>query len=160
MSNASLFTRRDPFAEFDSLVRSAFTPTAGATQRLAFTPAAETVRDGDDVVVRLELPGIDVAADVEVEVVSGRLVVKGERRDTRPHDDDASAGGRRISEIRYGSFERSFGLPGHVSAEDVSASYDAGVLSVRVARVHAGTQPTRIEVVRGDQAVEPAGDDA
>jgi HSP20 family protein len=100
------------------------------------------VRDGDDAVVRLELPGVDVASDVEVEVVSGRLVVRGERRDVSEQD----AEGRHLREIRYGSFERSFGLPAHITADAVSATYDAGVLSVRVAGVYAGTEPTRIEV--------------
>lgn len=147
MSNVSVFTRRDPFAEFDSLVRSAFSP-AGGTSRLDFTPAVETVRDGDDVVVRLELPGIDVSNDVSVEVTNGRLVVKGERRDER-REESGETPTRRISEIRYGSFERSFGLPGHVTAEAVSASYDAGILSVRVAGVYAGTEPTRIEITQG-----------
>ena len=33
-----------------------------------FSPAAEVVKDGDDAVVRLELPGVDVAKDVNVEV--------------------------------------------------------------------------------------------
>ena len=148
MSNVSLFTRRDPFAEFDSLVRTAFAPAAGTSQRLDFTPAVETVRDGDDVVVRLELPGVDVSNDVSVEVVNGRLVVKGERRDERPAEsqDESGQTARRISEIRYGSFERTFGLPGHVTADAVSAGYDAGILSVRVAGVYAGTEPTRIEI--------------
>lgn len=150
MSNVSVFTRRDPFAEFDSLVRSAFSPS-GSTSRLDFTPAVETVRDGDDVVVRLELPGIDVSNDVTVEVTNGRLVVKGERRDERTENTDASGeqSARRISEIRYGSFERSFGLPGHVTADAISASYDAGILAVRVAGVYAGTEPTRIEISQG-----------
>lgn len=149
MSNASVFTRRDPFAEFDSLVRSAFTP-GGSTSRLDFTPAVETVRDGDDVVVRLELPGVDVSNDVTVEVTNGRLVVKGERRDQRTDKSESSEQAtRRISEIRYGAFERSFGLPGHVTADAVSASYDAGILAVRVAGVYAGTEPTRIEIAQG-----------
>ncbi len=150
-NNLSLFTRRDPFAEFDSLVRTAFGPAGSSTatpvsRRLDFTPAVETVRDGDDVVVRVELPGVDVSNDVGVEVVENRLVIKGERRDTR--QDEAAEDGRtrRISEIRYGSFERTFGLPGHVAADAVSASYDAGILTVRVAGVHAGSEPTRIAI--------------
>ena len=141
MSTLSLRTRRDPFFnEFDALVRSTLNPG----QNLAFTPAVETVRDGDDVIVRLELPGVDVSEDVSVEVVSGRLVVKGERRDER--SEDAESGQRRIREIRYGSFERTFSLPSHVTAEAVSASYDAGILNVRVAGVYAGTEPTRISI--------------
>ena len=158
MTKLTTYTRRDPFtsdpwSQFDSLVRTAFGPAGTSTstaRRLDFTPAAETVRDGDDVVVRLELPGVDVASDVTVEVVANRLVVKGERRDERTvSEGESGEDARRISEIRYGSFERSFGLPSHVGADAVSASYDAGVLSVRVAGVYAGTEPTRIEISQG-----------
>lgn len=141
-----LFSGRDPFAEFDSIVRSAFSAPA---QRLDFTPAAETVRDGDDVIVRLELPGLDVSNDVSVEVVESKLVVKGERRDTRPEPGEGENATRRLSEIRYGSFERTFGLPGHIGPDAISASYDAGILTVRVAGVYAGTEPTRIEISQG-----------
>jgi HSP20 family molecular chaperone IbpA len=53
--------------------------------------------------------------------------------------------------VRYGSFYRGFGLPKHVTAEQLSARYDAGVLTVRVAGAYAGTTPTRIPVT----ATEP-----
>ncbi|HET7684407.1 MAG TPA: Hsp20/alpha crystallin family protein [Marmoricola sp.] len=152
MSSLSVYTRRDPFREFDALIRNAFGPLESRPANgIAFTPAAETVRDGDDAVVRLELPGVDVANDIDVEVTPGRLVVRGERRDERSEASE----GRHLREIRYGRFERSFGLPGHVTADAVTASYDAGVLSVRIAGVYAGTQPTRIAVT-GPVAVEPA----
>jgi HSP20 family protein len=147
MSTLSLWTRRDQFAEFDALVRSAFGPVATRrTLRPAgFVPAAEVTRDGDDAVVRVELPGLDVTNDVTVEVDRGRLVVRGERRDERTQEQD----GRSLREVRYGSFRRSFGLPAHVTAEAVSASYDAGVLTVRVAGAYAGTEPRRIAVTAG-----------
>jgi HSP20 family molecular chaperone IbpA len=93
-------------------------------------------------VVRVELPGIDVDKDVAVEVDRGRLVVRGERRDERSEERD----GRTLREVRYGSFRRSFALPAHVTADAVTASYDAGVLSVRVAGAHAGAEPRRITV--------------
>jgi HSP20 family molecular chaperone IbpA len=138
MSALTLWTRRDPFAEFDALVKAAFGPTRSTVR--GFTPAAEVSRDGDDAVVRLELPGLDVDKDVTVEVEQGRLVVRGERRDQR---EDDKTGWR---EVRYGSFRRSFALPAQVTADAVSASYDAGVLSVRVAGAYAGTEPQRIAV--------------
>ena len=71
MSNLTLWRSRDPFAEFDSIVRRTFGPVS-----TTFVPAAEIERDGDDAVVRLELPGLDVAKDVTVEVDRGRLVVR------------------------------------------------------------------------------------
>jgi HSP20 family protein len=48
--------------------------------------------------------------------------------------------------VRYGSFRRSFQLPAHITGEAVSASYDAGVLTVRVTDAHAGTQAQRVEI--------------
>ena len=135
MSNLTLWTRRDPFAEFDSLVRRAFGPVAGAPVRPGFVPAADVTRDGDDAVVSVELPGVDAAEDVTVEVDGDLLVVRGERRDQRD--------GRTVREVRYGSFRRSFTLPAHVSSDAVSASYDAGVLHVRVSGAYAAVGGTR-----------------
>ena len=107
-----------------------------------FNPAAEVVRDGDDAVIRVELPGVDVEKDVNVEVERGQLVIHGERRDERAEE----AEGRTLREVRYGSFRRSFQLPAHVTSESVSASYDAGVLTVRVAGAHKGADAQRIAI--------------
>ncbi|EXG81489.1 Hsp20/alpha crystallin family protein [Cryptosporangium arvum] len=146
----TLWTRRDPFAEFDALVRRSFGPVATrpAETRRNFTPAAEVTRDGDDAVVRLEVPGVDVENDVTVEVDAGQLVVRGERRGE--HD------GRSFSEVRYGSFRRTFRLPEHVGADAVTASYDQGVLSVRVAGAH--TAPAQPETRRIAITTAPAAE--
>lgn len=138
MRSVSLWGRRDPFADIDevfgAMIDRAFgSPVRVASKPAGFLPAADVERDGDDAVVRLELPGLDPERDVTVEVKNRRLVVKGERRSERSDDRE----GRLLREVRYGSFERSFGLPAHVSADDVTASYDAGVLTVRVAGVNA-----------------------
>jgi HSP20 family molecular chaperone IbpA len=147
MSNLSLWTRRDPFAEFDAIVRHAFGPAVRSNGKgLGFVPAAEIARDGDDAVVDVELPGVDVGKDVVVELDRGRLVVKGERRDERSEERD----GRTLREVRYGSFSRSFGVPAHVKAEDISAEYDAGILSIRIAGAYKGADAKRIEITAGE----------
>ena len=153
-----LMTRRDPFAEFDAVIRRAF-PTRPGFAGTGFTPAAEVVRDGDDAVVRLELPGLDLDKDVTVELDRGQLVVRGERRDTREEQGTANGGARYLREMRYGSFRRSFSLPEHVTAEAISAGYDAGVLSVRVAGAYAGTTPRKIVVTAGTPAPAATGAD-
>jgi HSP20 family protein len=155
MSNLTLWSA--PFADFDSIVRRAFGPGNFGSVRPAFgfTPAAEVTREGSDAVVRLELPGVDASKDVVVEVVDGRLVVKGERRDERA----SSEHGRTIREVRYGSFRRAFALPAHVTGDAVTATYDVGVLTIRVAGAHAGVTGRRIAVTTGEptaDAVEPA----
>ena len=144
MSNLTLWSR--PAWDVDRWMRDFFGPAA-ATDWIkpvagGFSPAAEIVKDGEDAVVRLELPGVDVEKDVNVEVDHGRLVIHGERRDEHAEEKD----GRMLREVRYGSFRRSFQLPAHVTGEAVSASYDAGVLTVRVAGAYAGTQAQRIEI--------------
>ncbi|GAA2879422.1 Hsp20/alpha crystallin family protein [Pseudonocardia halophobica] len=133
---STLIPRRDPFfADFDALVRRAFgpSPVRFARPESGFTPAADVTRDGADALVSLEVPGLDPATDVHVDVEEGRLVVHGERRDERNEESE----GRRVREVRYGSFRRSFALPQHVTADAVSASYEAGVLKVRVAGAYA-----------------------
>ena len=148
--NATASRRRDPlFAEFDNLVRAAFGPatSTGAARQAGFSPAAEAHRDGDDAVIRLELPGVSTD-DVNVEVKGRHLVVSGSRRDVREEQDEQSTG-RRFSEFRYGSFTRAFRLAPSVTAEAVSASYDAGVLTVRVAGAYAETEGQRIEISTG-----------
>ncbi len=73
MSNMTLWAR--PAWEIDRWVKEGVLD--------GFTPAAEIAKDGEDAVVRLELPGVDVAKDVNVELDRGRLVIHGERRDER-----------------------------------------------------------------------------
>ncbi|MCV7028169.1 Hsp20/alpha crystallin family protein [Mycobacterium sherrisii] len=146
MSNLALWSR--PAWDTDRWLRDFFGPAAVADwfqpTASGFSPAAEVVKDGDDAVVRLELPGVDVEKDVNVELDRGRLVIHGEHRDEFADDKD----GRTVREIRYGSFRRSFQLPAHVTREAITASYDAGVLTVRVAGAYAGTQAQRIAITK------------
>jgi len=146
---------RDPFREFDALVRRSFGPATftAPAEPTGFVPAAETHRDGDDAVIRLELPGVEVANDVSVEVTGRRLVVSGERR-------SSTEDGRGLREIRYGTFRRTFRLGGHVTADDVTASYDAGVLSVRVRGAYAEHAGQRIAISTSEPVAAAATESA
>jgi HSP20 family protein len=146
MSNLTLWSR--PAWDTDRWLREFFGPAAVSDWFKpvtgGFSPAAEIVKDGEDAVVRLELPGVDVDKDVKVELDHGRLVIHGERRDEHAEEKD----GRMLREVRYGSFRRSFQLPAHITGEALSASYHAGVLTVRVAGAYAGTQAQRIAITK------------
>ena len=134
--------RPSPFVELDNWLREVFADD----ERLGadFSPAAEVARDGEDAVVRVEVPGVDVEKDVKVEVHDGQLVIHGERRDEHTEDKD----GRTLRELRYGSFRRTFTLPTHVTSDAITASYDAGVLTVQVAGAYAGTTPKQIPITQ------------
>lgn len=149
MSNFALWSR--PTWDTERWLRDFFGPAAAADWNTpatsGFRPAAEIVKDGDDAVVRVELPGVDVDQDVKVEVDRGRLVIHGEHRDEHAEEKE----GRTLREIRYGSFRRSFQLPAHVTGDAITASYDAGVLTVRVTgawKDPAGSQAQRIEITK------------
>lgn len=133
MSNMTVWAR--PSWTTDRWAREFFGPAAASDWLkplpAGFHPAAEVISDGDDAVIRVELPGVDVEKDVKVDVEDGRLVIHGERRDEYATE-GATAEGRILREVRYGSFRRSFTLPEHSTGDDVTASYTSGVLTVRV----------------------------
>jgi HSP20 family protein len=86
----------------------------------------EELRD-DAYVVRAEVPGIDPDEDAQVWIADGMLHIEIEREcETR------STNGDFRSEFRYGSFHRSIALPEEVKPDDVRATYEAGVLEVRL----------------------------
>jgi HSP20 family protein len=88
----------------------------------------EEFRDGDTLVVRAEMPGIDPDKDVEITVADRMLHLRAERRSETKTEDKK---GYR-SEFRYGSFSRSVRLPAGAGEDDVKASYNDGILEVRI----------------------------
>ncbi|HEU4491248.1 MAG TPA: Hsp20/alpha crystallin family protein [Jiangellales bacterium] len=134
---------------FDQLVRRTFgtRPGAVASPATGFVPAVDITRDGADVVIRLELPGVDVENDVDIEVADGRLTVTGRRSDThvmRSEDDERQV---LVREQRYGAFRRDFALPEGVDADAVDAGYDRGILELRVhGVVPQPSKPRKVEI--------------
>ncbi|MBS2531732.1 Hsp20/alpha crystallin family protein [Catenulispora sp. NF23] len=84
----------------------------------------ETHYETDAYVVRGEMPGLDSAKDFEVVVTDGMLTMHAERNEQQQD--------RQHSEFRYGAYNRSVRLPDSAKAEKVTATYDDGILTVRV----------------------------
>jgi HSP20 family protein len=125
--------------DFDALVRRSY----GQARPTGFRPAADVTRDGNDVVVTLALPGVDVVKDVDIEVTEGKLTISG--RGTEQTETDKA--GVLFREIRSGEFHREFSLPRGVTADRVAADYDKGLLKVRVREVIAQpTEPAKIKI--------------
>lgn len=127
--------------EFDALVRGAF----AAQSTRGFAPA-ELRLEGDDAVVALDLPGMSTD-HINVRIEEGVLIVSGERPALAPEH-------ARVvhSELRTGSFTRTFRLPRHVDPAAVSANFDCGVLTIRVPA--AATRPsTEIPITVGNSAI-------
>jgi len=145
----------DPFTEFDALVRRAFTPAyrLHTVRPAAFAPAADVAKDGNDLVVTLALPGVDVENDVDVTVTEGRLAITGKRSERSESDQNDVL--RR--EIHTGQFRREFAIPRDATADRVDATYDKGLLTVRVHEVVRPTpEPAKIAIRSAVPAVESA----
>ena len=152
--------------DFDELVRRTWGTSAAAPRgatTAGYVPAIEIRADDADVLITLELPGVDVDKDVDIEVAEGRLSISGRRRDRDEERDEAAK--VLVRELRYGSFRREFALPDGVVADDVEARYDRGMLEVRVRNVTKPARPPQkvaIRAARADRTIEgtvdPAGD--
>lgn len=92
----------------------------------------EEYQENDALVVKAEVPGIDPEQDVDVTVSGNQLHIDVRREEKSEHK--GKHGYR--SEFRYGTFSRSVTLPPGVDRDDVKASYDNGVLEVRIPVPH------------------------
>lgn len=113
--------------------------------RLESELRVEEFREGNELVVRAEMPGIDPEKDVDIHVTDHVLSIRAERRqDTKTEE----KGGYR-SEFHYGSFTRAVRLPSGADESDVKASYRDGILEVRVPVSEAKAEKTKIPIQRG-----------
>ena len=88
----------------------------------------EEFREDGTLVIRADLPGIDPDKDVELTVSDGMLHIEAERREEEKREEK----GYVRQELRYGSLSRSLPLPEGATAADITATYKAGVLEIRI----------------------------
>jgi HSP20 family protein len=120
------------------------TPGNGGTMR-RWVPAMDLVESGDHFVLRADLPGMG-QDDIKIELEDGTLTISGERK---AEHEEKEEGYYRV-ERAFGSFSRSLTLPKGVDAGAVSASFDRGVLEVRIPKPEE-RKPRRIEIAGSGQ---------
>src|SRR5919112_1999297 len=128
--------RWEPLREFSTLqnemnrlfntVFDAPAPGNGGTMR-RWMPAMDLVETEGHFVLTADLPGLS-EEDVNIELEDRVLTVSGERKATHETTKD---GYHRV-ERAFGSFSRSLTLPEGINPEAVEASFDRGVLEVRI----------------------------
>ena len=142
-------------AEMNRLFQSFFdTPTSGSGSGggngggglRRWHPAMDLVETDEHFVLRADLPGLD-ENDVKIEVQDNVLTVSGERR----YEHEAKKDGFYRLERGSGQFSRSLTLPDGIDTNAIAASFDKGVLEVRVPKPER-RKPKRIEIVFGESA--------
>jgi HSP20 family protein len=140
----ALMTRWEPFRDIarlqDEMTRMFDDRLFRAGESVGWTPACDIYEDEEGVSLRFELAGVD-PKDVDVRFENGVLTVKGERKLER---EDKRENYHRV-ERSYGTFTRSFSLPGTVDAEKIRAESKNGVLNIVLPK-KAEAKPRAIQV--------------
>ncbi len=137
-----MLMRTDPFRDFDRLTEAMF----GTRARPAMMPMTAYREDGT-FVVHLDLPGAS-ADSIDLTVEQNVLTVHAERK--APAGDSAE---RVVDERSYGVFSRQLFLGDTLDADQLTANYDAGVLTLRIP-IAERAKPRRVEVTAGDSPKE------
>jgi HSP20 family protein len=138
--------RWDPFRELTALqgevnrMLRRFGGDGGEVSRESWMPSLDVIETKDAIELKADLAGLK-PEDIQLEVEENVLTLRGERRFEERVEEDKYY---RI-ERRYGSFQRSIGLPQNVSTDSIHANYENGVLHVTVPKIEEA-KPKKISV--------------
>ena len=134
----ALLVKPEPFTrEIDRVFDAFFGQT---DQGRRWVPPMDLVEVEDHFVLKADLPGL-AESDVNLEVQDGTLTISGERK---AEHEQREKGWYRI-ERSFGSFSRSLTLPDGVVPDRIEASFNAGVLEVRIPKPEE-RKPQRISI--------------
>ena len=143
MSNLS---RWDPWNEMLSLreamsqlmEESVVRPSAARSQ--GFVPALDVSETEDGYLVEAAVPGLK-PEDLEITLENNVLTIKGQ---TGQANEDKQRNYHRV-ERRFGSFQRTIGLPSTVKADAIKANLEHGVLKLEIPKAEE-IKPRKIAV--------------
>jgi HSP20 family protein len=137
---------------FDESVSGFFgntgTSRAGQTTRNWFAPPADIQEDENHIYFAFELPGIN-EKDVNITLQNNVLTVEGQRKPEKKSE----KGNWIQQECYYGTFTRSFTLPATVDPDSVEATFNNGLLEVRIEK-KAEAKPKQIQISVGSKQLK------
>lgn len=114
---------RRPF----SLMGPSWLPRLRMAEIEEVTPSIDIFEEGDDVVVKVEVPGIK-KEDLDVKLTDDTITISGEKK----KEEKVEKKNYYRLERSYGSFTRSSRLPVEVQTEKATAKFKDGILEVRI----------------------------
>lgn len=103
-----------------------------------FSPSVDIFEDGNDVVVKTELPGMG-KDDIEVNITDDVITISGEKKS----EEKIEKKDYFRLERSYGSFSRSLTLPAEIQTDKAKAAFKDGVLEVRIPKSEAAIQKVK-----------------
>ena len=132
-----MLMRTDPFRDLDRLTQAVL----GTSARPAVMPM-DAYRENGSFVVHLDLPGVN-ADSIDLTVEQNVLTVHAERKP--PAGESAE---RVVAERSYGVFSRQLFLGDTLDADQLTAGYDAGVLTLTIP-IAEKAKPRRVQINAG-----------
>lgn len=137
-----MLMRSDPFRELDRLTQQLLGTTGTRTRPTMML--MDAWREGDTFHVEFDLPGVDPSS-IDLDVERNVITVKAERPPMTDNDE------RLAAERPRGHFSRQLVLGDNLDTDNISASYEAGVLALRIP-VAETAKPRKIEISSGDES--------
>jgi HSP20 family protein len=127
--------RLTPWADFDAFQDRidrlmGRMPGPRTEDETSWTPAIDVQEKEGEFVMTAELPGM-TDKDVTLDVEQNTLTIRGEKK-TEREETKESNGRWHLVERSWGSFERSFALPGNVDGGKVKAKFENGLLTIHL----------------------------
>ncbi|KYG67991.1 hypothetical protein AZI87_01595 [Bdellovibrio bacteriovorus] len=112
---------------FERILNELMNMRKGSLSQFEFSPSCEISEEDNNYVMTFDLPGVN-KEQVKVEVDNNQITVSAERRDEKKKDTKKT----HLSEIQYGSYQRTFTLPSSIDEKRVDAKFDNGVLTLTI----------------------------
>jgi HSP20 family protein len=118
----------------------------------------DVVQQGDNIIVRASVPGVN-PEDIDVSIENDVLIIKGQTREEREHQEDNYL----MRERRSGSFYRALRLPDTLDSDQAQPHYEHGVLSITFPRLEpkrakllqiSGSQGSQGQTIEGQTSPE------
>lgn len=107
-------------------------PVFGPTSEGRWNPAVSVSETNDELLLTAELPGLK-EEDISIEFENNVLTIAGEKMEEHKEDDDER--NYHVYERYFGSFNRSFTLPRTVDPNSIMATFEKGILTVKLPKV-------------------------
>ncbi|MHB8780301.1 MAG: Hsp20/alpha crystallin family protein [Candidatus Geothermincolia bacterium] len=112
-------------------------------------PRMDTLKKGEDLVLRLELPGVN-KDDLHIEVEEGLLIIAGKHHDEAERQEEGYISRESFS----GEFRRTVRLPQDITADNIAAHFEEGILDITLqgAAKALESRGRSIEIETGEEA--------
>jgi HSP20 family protein len=154
----TIIRRPSPFDELFSLRRAmdrlfdddVVRPRVWRPLTVGAEPALDITTTPDELVVSASLPGWK-PEDVEITLTGSTLTISGEMKEEARREDQSWI----LNEIRRGSFSRTLELPEGLVGDRATASYEHGVLTLRIPKAEE-IKPRQIKISATSSDAQPA----